>query len=122
LLFVTHDLGVVAQMADEVAVMYAGRIVEQAGVQELFHAPRHPYTAGLLRSMPSVVGRPDGSMVEPIRGSMPLLARLPAGCAFHPRCDHAQAGRCTQSMPALAEAAPGHAVRCARAGEIEVAQ
>jgi len=122
LLFVTHDLGVVAQMADEVAVMYAGRIVEHAAVQAIFHAPRHPYTAGLLRSMPSVAARPGGPLVEPIRGSMPPLARLPAGCAFHPRCDHAQEGRCMRQMPSLAEVAPGHAVRCARAGEIEVAR
>ena len=119
-LFVTHDLGVVAQMADEVAVMYAGRIVEQAGVQAIFDAPRHPYTAGLLRSMPSVVPRLGAGQVEPIRGSMPPLSRLPAGCAFHPRCDHAQDGRCTGPMPALLEAAPGHRVRCARLGEFEV--
>ena len=122
LLFVTHDLGVVAQMADEVAVMYAGRIVEHAGVQAIFGAPRHPYTAGLLKSMPSVVARPDGAMVEPIRGSMPPLARLPAGCAFHPRCDHAQEGRCARAMPDLLEVAPGHRVRCARAAEIEVSR
>ena len=122
LLFVTHDLGVVAQMADEVAVMYAGRIVEQAGVQDIFAAPRHPYTAGLLRSMPSVVGRPDGMMAEPIRGSMPPLTRLPAGCAFHPRCDHAQAGRCDAALPELADAGAGHRVRCVRLGEIEVAR
>ena len=120
LLFVTHDLGVVAQMADEVAVMYAGRIVEQAGVQALFASSRHPYTAGLLRSMPSVVGRADGAMAEPIRGSMPPLTRLPAGCAFHPRCDHAQPGRCEAELPALRVAGAGHVVRCARLGEIEV--
>jgi oligopeptide transport system ATP-binding protein len=120
LLFITHDLGVVAQMADEVAVMYAGRIVEQAPVATLFAAPQHPYTAGLLRSMPNVAGSAVGGLVEPIRGAMPSLTRLPSGCSFHPRCDHADVSRCMSVLPPLIPVGPGHVVRCARQGEIEV--
>ncbi|MBL8341094.1 MAG: ABC transporter ATP-binding protein [Rubrivivax sp.] len=120
-LFITHDLGVVAQMADEVAVLYAGRVVEHADVRSLFAAPRHPYTAGLLRSMPNVAGSVAGELVQPIAGSMPALTRLPRGCAFHPRCEFAQAGPCTEAMPALADLGAGRAVRCARHAEIEVA-
>ncbi len=127
LLFITHDLGVVAQMADEVAVMYAGRIVEHADVHTLFARPRHPYTAGLLRSMPNVAGSVIGEMVEPIAGAMPPITRLPAGCAFHPRCAFADAARCAVRMPPLLAVmdAPGgaagpalHEVRCVRQAEI----
>ncbi len=120
-LFITHDLGVVAQMADEVAVMYAGRIVERAEVHALFRAPRHPYTAGLLRSMPHAAGAAAGVMVQPIAGSMPLLSLWPPGCAFHPRCAHAVAGRCDGAMPPLLPMAddPSHAVRCLRHTEID---
>ncbi|MBM3389618.1 MAG: ABC transporter ATP-binding protein [Betaproteobacteria bacterium] len=117
LLFVTHDLGVVAQMADEVAVMYAGRIVERAEVRALFAAPRHPYTAALLRSMPGVAGVDAGRLVEPIPGSMPPLTRLPAGCAFHPRCAFADAARCSVEMPEMRQLA-GRWLRCARAAEL----
>ncbi len=134
-LFITHDLGVVAQMADEVAVMYAGRIVERADVRTLFAAPRHPYTAGLLRSMPNVAGSIAGELVQPIAGSMPALTALPVGCAFHPRCEFVRAEACAAAMPALetvtesvrepvwASATPpraAHAVRCVRHAQIEV--
>ena len=83
LLLITHDLGVVAEMADRVAVMYAGRVVEQAPVRELFRDPRHPYTRGLLTSIP---GGHRGSRLQAIQGTVPPLGRLPEGCAFAPRC------------------------------------
>jgi oligopeptide/dipeptide ABC transporter ATP-binding protein len=85
LLLITHDLGVVAEMADRVAVMYAGRIVEEAPVRELFHDPRHPYTRGLLASIP---GGARGSKLKAIHGTVPPLGQLPPGCAFAPRCPH----------------------------------
>jgi oligopeptide transport system ATP-binding protein len=116
-LFITHDLGVVAQMADRVAVMYAGRIVEEAGVRELFASPRHPYTAGLLRSMPDAAGRAPGARVQPIPGSMPNLRRVPAGCAFHPRCPDADPRRCERDLPILEAAGEGRTVRCVRWAE-----
>jgi oligopeptide/dipeptide ABC transporter ATP-binding protein len=83
LLLITHDLGVVAEMADRVAVMYAGRIVEESPVRELFRDPRHPYTRGLLASMP---GGARGSRLQAIHGTVPPLGQLPPGCAFAPRC------------------------------------
>jgi oligopeptide/dipeptide ABC transporter ATP-binding protein len=83
LLLITHDLGVVAEMADRVAVMYAGRIVEQAGVKELFRDPKHPYTRGLMASMP---GGEPGARLKAIQGTVPPLGQLPPGCSFAPRC------------------------------------
>jgi peptide/nickel transport system ATP-binding protein len=83
LLLITHDLGVVAEMADRVAVMYAGRIVEQASVRELFENPKHPYTRGLMASMP---GGAPGTRLNAIRGNVPRLGDLPPGCSFEPRC------------------------------------
>jgi oligopeptide/dipeptide ABC transporter ATP-binding protein len=88
ILLITHDLGVIAKMADRVAVMYAGKIVEHASASDLFERPRHPYTMGLLRSIPRMVER-RGERLLPIAGLPPSLARVPAGCAFHPRCPHA---------------------------------
>jgi peptide/nickel transport system ATP-binding protein len=85
LLLITHDLGVVAEMADRVAVMYAGRIVEESPVRELFRDPRHPYTRGLLGSMP---GGARGARLQAIHGTVPPLGQLPPGCAFAPRCPH----------------------------------
>jgi oligopeptide/dipeptide ABC transporter ATP-binding protein len=97
-LLITHDLGVVAETAHRVAVMYAGRVVEEAGVLELFERPRHPYTAGLLRSRPRLdVGH--GRLV-PIEGSVPDALHVPAGCAFHPRCPLA-VERCRREEPPL---------------------
>ena len=95
LLLISHNLGVIAEMADRVAVMYAGRIVEEAPVRDLFRAPAHPYTAGLLRSMPrpsaqagaaGAAGAPRDRRLPAIEGNVPDLAHLPSGCAFHPRC------------------------------------
>jgi oligopeptide/dipeptide ABC transporter ATP-binding protein len=107
LLLITHDLGVVAQQADRVAVMYAGRIVEEAPVRALFRDPKHPYTRGLLASLP---GR-HGSRLKAIEGTVPRLGQIPAGCAFAPRC--ADRFEPCGDLPALAPAGvPGQAVRC----------
>jgi peptide/nickel transport system ATP-binding protein len=89
IVIVTHDMGVVAEMADEIAVMYAGRIVETASTEALLSSPEHPYTWGLLRSIPKLDG-PRREKLEPIKGSPPSLIDLPSGCHFHPRCAYAQ--------------------------------
>jgi oligopeptide/dipeptide ABC transporter ATP-binding protein len=110
IVLITHDLGVVAQAADQVLVMYAGRPVESAGVDDLFERPRMPYTQALLESMP----RPDvpgGAAPEPINGAPPNLLALPSGCAFHPRCEFALP-ECELLVPPLEEKAPGHAAAC----------
>ncbi len=113
-LLVTHDLGVVAQTCDRVGVMYAGRVVEQADVAELFRRPRHPYTAALLAALP---GRADGKPLLSIPGGPPDMAAPPAGCRFHPRCAHA-AAQCREVVPALVETAPGHRSACLRWTEV----
>jgi peptide/nickel transport system ATP-binding protein len=112
-ILITHDLAVVAETADRVAVMYAGRIVEEAPVAALFAAPLHPYTIGLLRSIPSLgetEGRHSSRLVE-IPGNVPPLWALPAGCAFAPRCPGATE-RCRRERPPLIEAAPGRRLAC----------
>jgi peptide/nickel transport system ATP-binding protein len=115
-LLIAHDMGVVAQMADDVAVMYLGRIVEYGPVRDLLKTPRHPYTQGLLKSIPALnVGR----SLAAIPGSVPSLNAIPAGCPFHPRCPHAQVGRCdTGAPPALRPLTTGRSVACVRAEEI----
>ena len=90
ILFITHDMGVVAEIADDVAVMYAGAVVESAPVHDLFDTPRHPYTQGLLASIPTP-GRAPGERLVPIPGSVPSLGAMPTGCAFAPRCQRADA-------------------------------
>jgi len=107
LLFITHDLGVVAQVADRIAVTYAGRIVEEGPALEVLERPRHPYTAGLLRASPQLVRH----KLEPIPGSVPSLRALPSGCAFEPRCP-LRVPECTAAMPELRNAGPGHRARC----------
>lgn len=107
LLFITHDLGVVAQVADRVAVTYAGRIVEEGPAREVLERPRHPYTAGLLRASPQLVRR----KLEPIPGAVPSLTALPPGCAFEPRCP-VRIPECTLAMPELRVAGPEHRARC----------
>lgn len=105
LILITHDLGVVARYADRVAVMYAGRIVESARADELYANPQHPYTLGLMASIPSLDTTP-GERLQTIDGQPPDLADLPAGCAFSPRCPHVQA-RCHTATPALQPAPAG---------------
>jgi oligopeptide/dipeptide ABC transporter ATP-binding protein len=112
MVFVTHDLAVVAQIADEVAVMYAGRVVERAPVAELFERPAHPYTQGLLAARPRPgQTRHDGTPLPAIRGTLPPLGQRAAGCAFRDRCPRAEA-RCAQQQPALRAVAPGHEAAC----------
>jgi len=113
IILITHDLGVVAEMAERVAVMYAGQIVEQAEVNALFDTPLHPYTQGLLESIPVLGEFKERLAVIP--GSVPNLINLPPGCRFAPRCQaRVKYGLkiCEQEMPALQEIAPGHRVRC----------
>jgi oligopeptide transport system ATP-binding protein len=105
LILITHDLGVVARYADHVAVMYGGRIVEQAEAGALYANPRHPYTRGLLASIPRLDST-AGQRLVPIKGQPPDLARLPPGCAFAPRCQHADAA-CTANRPLLRTLVPG---------------
>ena len=114
-LLITHDLGVVAQMADEVAVMYLGRLVEQGPVREVLRHPLHPYTQGLLRSIPSLnVGRRLAS----ISGAVPSLLAIPAGCPFHPRCPQARPGLCDGGPPPLMRTiAKARTVACVLADE-----
>ncbi|HJQ69731.1 MAG TPA: ABC transporter ATP-binding protein, partial [Blastocatellia bacterium] len=114
MLLITHDLGVVAETADRVAVMYAGRIVEQAAVHEIFHNPRHPYTEGLLRSVPRLTK--EGLKVrrlETIEGTVPSLLALPEGCKFAPRCSYV-IEECTKGEPELLAVNDEHRARCIR--------
>jgi oligopeptide/dipeptide ABC transporter ATP-binding protein len=110
MLIITHNLGVVARYADRVNVMYAGRIIERASARELYANPRHPYTLGLLRSVPRL-DEPLRERLVPIDGQPPDLTRLPAGCAFTPRCAF-RVGRCDKHAPVLNDVGPGHAVAC----------
>jgi oligopeptide transport system ATP-binding protein len=116
LLFITHNLGVVAEMADRVIVMYAGRVVEQAPLQTLFRRPLMPYTDGLLRSVPRLSSLHEP--LEAIPGNVPDPAHLPNGCSFAPRCEHLEAGRCDIAVPDLESATPDHLVRCVRWHEL----
>jgi peptide/nickel transport system ATP-binding protein len=108
-IFVTHDLGVAAEIADDAAVMYGGRIVEQAPVRELFHAAAHPYTEGLMQA--TVRRGQKGRALVPIPGAPPNLVALPAGCAFAPRCPHVKPV-CVDTLPPLHGVAAGHVARC----------
>ena len=107
--FITHDLGVIAGMADDVVVMYLGRIVEASNVREVFHNPKHPYTQGLMHSIPSLAQ--DKARLEPIKGVVPDPFEVPPGCGFEPRCPHAME-ICKTRMPDLKEVAPGHTTAC----------
>jgi len=111
-IFVTHDLGVAAQIADRVAVMYAGRIVEAGDVRDVLMDPRHPYTRGMLAS--TIHGQDRGRDIEAIPGSPPDMRRLPAGCAFAPRCRWADT-ECRAAMPPQTEPSPGRTIRCFKA-------
>ena len=114
IMLITHDMGVIAEMADEVMVMYAGEVVEYAPVTELFDHPRHPYTQGLLRSIPRL--DQDAQELYTIEGTVPGLNEMPEGCRFAGRCPYATE-HCRASAPPLREAAPGIKVRCWRCGE-----
>jgi oligopeptide/dipeptide ABC transporter ATP-binding protein len=107
LLFITHDLGVVAQVADRIAVMYAGRIIEEGPVREVLRKPRHPYTQGLLAASPAL----ERGKLLPIPGTVPQLTALPPGCSFEPRCSQ-RIPDCTRAVPDLRPATPDQAARC----------
>ncbi len=109
LLLITHDLGVVAEMASRVLVMYAGEVVEEAPVDLLFDAPGHPYTEGLLAAVPTLDTTRE--RLQTIPGMVPAATDWPAGCRFRDRCAHAWE-RCTSEPPALAQLGPAHRVRC----------
>jgi len=110
-IIITHDLGVVAGMADRVVVMYAGSIVEEGPTAEIFSNPRMPYTIGLLRSIPRL-DEQDGRKLTPIRGLPPDLINLPQVCPFSPRCDYFVAGKCDQMVPPLRPVGPDHRAAC----------
>ncbi|MFF4615165.1 ABC transporter ATP-binding protein [Nonomuraea jabiensis] len=112
ILFITHDLGVVAEIADEVAVMYLGKIVERGTVAEIFSDPRHPYTRALLRSIPELRGSGARPRLTAIRGMVPSLHRVPDGCPFHTRCDHAIDGLCDTTPPPLKRYGEAHVASC----------
>ena len=111
IMLITHDLGVIAEMATDVAVMYLGRVVEQAPVDEIFHAPRHPYTRALLRSIPRLRAR-TRERLTPIAGAVPHPYDRPAGCPFHPRCADFMPGTCDRREPGLRPVGDQHAVSC----------
>jgi oligopeptide/dipeptide ABC transporter ATP-binding protein len=110
MLIITHNLGVVARYADRVNVMYAGRIIERASAAELYANPRHPYTLGLLRSVPRL-DEPRRARLDPIQGQPPDLTRLPSGCAFAPRCAY-RVERCSEAVPPLGKLTPAHLSAC----------
>ncbi|QCI69101.1 ABC transporter ATP-binding protein [Phreatobacter stygius] len=112
IILITHDLGVVAEVCDEVIVMYAGQVVERAPVAELFRNPQHPYTVGLIGSIPRLDIRKD--RLAAISGSVPNMTAPPKGCRFAPRCPFVEPA-CLAAVPSLATTAPGHATRCRRA-------
>ena len=118
IVLITHDLGVVAEMADEVAVMYAGRVVERTGGTEIFDDPQHPYTLGLLGSIPRI--EEERKRLLAIEGAVPAPFALPSGCRFHPRCVFA-AEECTLTDPPLREMSAGHRAACIRAPVEELA-
>ncbi|CAM3658385.1 ABC transporter ATP-binding protein [Marinicrinis lubricantis] len=110
ILLITHDMGVIADVADRVAVMYAGRVMEMANAEELLERPLHPYTVGLLNSIPDITSDSEEEL-NTIRGSVPDLKSMPEGCPFHPRCDFATE-QCKSQMPPLVQGEDGHAVAC----------
>jgi len=111
ILFITHDLGVIAQVADHVVVMYLGKVMEQGPVSDIFHRPRHPYTRALLKSMPSLHSEPRVALPT-VAGSIPHPLHRPRGCAFHPRCPDFMPGRCDVRVPALSAAGGRSPVAC----------
>lgn len=111
IMLITHDMGVIAEMTGDVVVMYLGRVVEQAPVDEIFYAPRHPYTQALLRSIPRIRSR-AGERLTSIAGSVPHPYNRPPGCPFHPRCSAFMAGVCDRRAPSLRSVANHHQVSC----------
>jgi peptide/nickel transport system ATP-binding protein len=111
IMLITHNLGVVAEMADDVVVMYLGRVVEQGKVDDIFHDPKHPYTKALLQSIPSIDAVPRLRLAT-ISGSIPHPFNRPTGCPFHPRCASFMPGRCDIEVPLLKPVGEGRTVSC----------
>ena len=110
-MFITHNLGVIAQIADTVAIMYLGQVVEYGPVREILRNPKHPYTVDILRAVPRL-GKTAGQRLVAIEGSIPSPFQRPSGCPFHPRCSRVMSGRCEVHMPALTQLDDQHSVRC----------
>jgi oligopeptide/dipeptide ABC transporter ATP-binding protein len=117
-LFITHDLGVVAEICDEVAVMYAGEVVERGDIDVIFDWPRHPYTARLIGVLAS--GAKSGRVLASIRGQVPPANAMPPGCRFAPRCDYAVPERCGQGHPLLVRTEKRGWTRCIRSAELDL--
>ena len=111
ILFITHDLGVVARMCDRVAVMYLGKIVESADAKEIYANPQHPYTRGLIGSVHKIGTKKEERLFS-IEGTVPLAMNLPEACGFYDRCDARIEGLCNKAEPELVEVAPGHKIAC----------
>ena len=111
IMLITHDLGVVAEMGDDVVVMYLGEIMEQADVDSIFHDPLHPYTQALLRSIP-ILGKSKEGRLDSIEGMVPDPYNRPSGCPYHPRCAEMIPGKCDKIHPELVRLPDGRAVRC----------
>jgi oligopeptide/dipeptide ABC transporter ATP-binding protein len=111
IMFITHNLGAIAEMADEVVIMYLGKIVERADVDTIFHEPRHPYTRGLLEAIPRL-GKKSGERLASIKGTVPLPINLPRACPFYPRCSEFMPGKCDKEEPDERRVGPGHGVKC----------
>ena len=110
IMYITHDLGVIAEMAKEVVVMYLGKVVERADVDSIYYDPRHPYTRALLKSIPRIGEK--SRRLEAIRGMVPDPYAIPSGCPFHPRCPDRIGDRCDREEPPWVEVEPGHWARC----------
>ena len=111
ILFITHDLGVVAKMCDRVAVMYLGKIVESADASEIYANPQHPYTRGLIGSVHKIGSKKEERLFS-IEGTVPLAMNLPKACGFYDRCDVRIEGLCDRAEPELVETSPGHKIAC----------
>jgi len=117
IVYISHDLGVVAEICDRVAVMYGGQVVEVAPIHDIFERPRHPYTQGLLDSIPKPGG---GKRLLAIPGQVPAPTQLPSGCRFHPRCTFVDSGVCPTTQPAMVDFGTSHRARCLRAEELDL--
>ncbi|RAK07836.1 peptide/nickel transport system ATP-binding protein [Halanaerobium saccharolyticum] len=112
IIIITHDIGVIAEIADQVAVMYLGRVVEEASVDDIFYDPKHPYTRALLKSIPKITKKDQKEKLLSIEGTVPDAYNIPSGCTFHNRCEEYMAGRCDKIQPELIEISPSHKVAC----------
>jgi peptide/nickel transport system ATP-binding protein len=112
IIFITHDLGVIAQMTENVVVMYLGKVVEASDVDTIFYKPAHPYTQALLQSIPRLGHKEEIGRLTAIKGNVPDPYALPKGCPFHPRCPYNDGKRCVEEVPQLREIAPGHTASC----------